>query len=138
MNYLHITRSVSRGRDTYGYNICRLEDGNTNQRYRTCGGGYDMVGTVVGQWLQDNFQDRLQHLMTMGPKGYAELEECGYSVPGWKKRKDLYGLTFDPKGKARLDGGCGLESMLRIAEAIGLNLSRDTNRQGHTRGFFVA
>ena len=136
--YLPISWAISRGRDTYGYNICRL-DGNT-KRYRTSGGGYDMVGTVLGQWLQDVHQERLQNLKTMGSQGAPVLVECGYAVKGWKKREDLYGLTFSPAGKAVIDGACGVESVVRIAEACGLSITRDWNRRGagKLRGFFAS
>ncbi len=134
MNYLQISWSTSKGRDTYGYNICRLMDQNAQKRYRCMGGGYDMLGTVVGDWLQANFQSRLQFLAKSDNR---TLVDCGYSVPGWTKCPDLYGLTFNPKGEARIDGACGIESVLRIAEAIGLTLTRNQDRRG-TRGFFVS
>lgn len=59
--YLAISWSISRGTETYGYNICRLDDSQTGKRYR-CLGGYDMMGTVVGQWLEDLFQPQLKQL----------------------------------------------------------------------------
>lgn len=134
--YLPLSWSVSKGRDTYGYNICRL-DGDT-KRYRCSGGGYDMVGTVVGQWLEDVHQSRLQLLATHGPQGAPVLEDCGYGVAGYKRRADLYGLVFDPKGRARLDGACGIESIIKVAAAAGVSITRDTNRRGVTRGFFAS
>jgi hypothetical protein len=51
--HLNISWSVSRGQDTYGYNICRLDDTRTGKRYHLNGGGYDMIGTVLGDWLED-------------------------------------------------------------------------------------
>lgn len=59
INHLRMSWSVSRGRDTYGYNICKLTDGNTGKQYRCMGGGYDMQGTVFGDWLEANYPDRL-------------------------------------------------------------------------------
>lgn len=43
---LDLTWSTSKARDTYGYNITRLDDSISGKRYKTCGGGYDMIGTV--------------------------------------------------------------------------------------------
>lgn len=100
--------TVSRGRDTYGYNICTLYiDGC---KVASCnGGGYDMQGTCLADWLQDNEQERLKHL----------------------KASTYYGLFFyNPKRKKRqkrysagcsivLDGGCGFSSIERIGERIG-------------------
>lgn len=50
--------TVSRGRDTYGYNICSLwVDG---RKVSACnGGGYDMEGTSLGIWAARMFRDRL-------------------------------------------------------------------------------
>lgn len=131
--FLNISWSVSRGQDTYGYNIARLDDRNTGKRYRTCGGGYDMLGTVFGQWLADVFQEQLHaHVITLS------LEDCGYQVAGYLKNKELYGLTLTPKNTVQLDGACGLSSMVRIAEAIGLEVSYNHDKRGRTIGFFVS
>jgi hypothetical protein len=35
--YLAISWAISRGRDTYGYNICRLDDTLIDVRYRCMG-----------------------------------------------------------------------------------------------------
>ena len=53
--------TVSRGRETYGYNIVSLYvDG---QKVSSCnGGGYDMQGTALGKWVMDNFQDKTRKL----------------------------------------------------------------------------
>lgn len=53
--------TVSRGRDSYGYNICTLYvDG---ERVSACnGGGYDMKGTALGNWLAHAYADRLVKL----------------------------------------------------------------------------
>lgn len=53
--------TVSRGRDTYGYNICTLRvDG---QKVSSCnGGGYDMKGTSLGNWAERAFSAELLKL----------------------------------------------------------------------------
>ncbi len=132
-NHLNITWSTSRGRDTYGYNICRLDSRETGKRYKTCGGGYDMVGTVFGMYLASEYQSALvAHVATL------KTEDCGYAVPGYKKVADLYGLTIRPNGTVSLDGACGINSMIRVAEAIGLEVQWIGNRKGHTMGYIVA
>jgi hypothetical protein len=51
----------SRGRDTYGYNICTLYVNGT--KVTSCnGGGYDMVGTCLGDWLTKEFADRIRRI----------------------------------------------------------------------------
>jgi hypothetical protein len=125
--YLALSWSVSRGRDTYGYNIARLDDRETDVRYRCMGGGYDMTGTVFGDYLTERHQLALAALASEG------VEYVGTH----KKHPTLYGLFFRADGSAYCDGACGLESMLRIAQFIGLAVRRTHNKRGHTTGFHV-
>lgn len=138
IHHLAITWSTSKGRDTYGYNICRLDDRDTGKRYRTCGGGYDMIGTVFGDWLEDYYQaelmTKIKELMT-NPDAF---EDCGYAVKGYLKFPGLYGMTYNTNtGKVALDGACGISSMIAIAEALGLEVQWEGNRKGHTIGYYV-
>lgn len=117
-DFLTLRYGTSRGRDTYGYNLVTATSTRTGRKYRTCGGGYDMAGTVLGDYLQDVAQDRLRAL-----RDTVTLRE--YGGTGWTCGADhaLYGLTWAPDGRACLDGGCGLSSMERIATAVGIDLS---------------
>lgn len=77
--------TMSRGRDTYGYNICSLwVDG---RRVSACnGGGYDMKGTALGNFIASRYADRLCAL---------PVESFPEQRGGGERR--LYGLTFhDP------------------------------------------
>ena len=117
-NYLSLSWSTSKGRDTYGYNICRLDDRATDKRYKCMGGGYDMVGTVVADYLEEAFQDR--------------LVAAGAGVTG------LYGVRFY-NGKISIDGACGLESVRKVAETIGVSITSNYNkRKQAVEGFFVS
>lgn len=112
--------TVSRGRDTYGYNICTLYvDG---LRVARCnGGGYDMKGTCYGDFLARNFAARLNSLQIPAPvvetcphchgSGFGVGEANGDAAPCYHCHKGkvvsetgFYGLTFhDPNydpGKA--------------------------------------
>ena len=120
INKLTISWSVSKGANTYGYHICRLDDRNNGKRFRTIGGGYDMIGTVFGEWLETYYQKELLKI----------------------KDGDFYGMTYHAdKNQVTLDGACGIESMMRIAEAIGLEVERDYiatgRRRGETIGWFI-
>ena len=121
-DYLALGRSTSRGRDTYGYNICRLDVRSTNTRFRCMGGGYDMEGTVVGEWIETAYQNRLLTLNLDAQKLYGA------------KRINFTGA----QEKVYIDGACGIESVLRIAEAIGICMSRTYDRKGRTTGYLVA
>lgn len=112
---LRIKWSTSRGRDTYGWNICTLTDETTGKRFRTTGGGYDMVGTVFGEWLAN----------TVRPGAIADLEELPY------------GAFRRPDGSVYVDGACGLSCMTRLAEAIGAEITRTHDRKGNTTGWLV-
>ena len=144
---LSISWSTSRGVDTYGYNICRLDDNRTGKRYRTCGGGYDMVGTVIGEWLADVYQSELQAIGHRAGSYYSKADGYqshriadGGSLPyGRPDPSKLYGMTRnDDTGRVTLDGACGTSTMIAIAEAIGLRFSWFGNRKGHTLGYFVS
>lgn len=125
---LHFKFTISRGRDTYGYNICTLlVDGQILGR--CIGGGYDMQGTAFAQWLESGFQPELKLMCRENGIG-EQLPQRNYTKGGVIVRVyDLpgyYGLTVHTPDKGtemvHLDGGCGFDSMKRIAEAIGIKL----------------
>lgn len=99
--------STSRARDSYGYNVCRLMV-NGEKVARTCGGGYDMQGTVLGDWVAKAFEDRLRNLTPedMPPNSHWD----GQKQKTVKTGHYFYGLTFhDPNfnpGKAVIGEGC--------------------------------
>lgn len=97
-----------------------------------------MIGTVFGDWLESEYQAELVELVASLP-----LEDCGYSVAGYRRvnreiNPRFYGLTVKPDGSVSLDGACGQSSMIRIAEALGLEVQWEGNKKGHTIGYFVA
>lgn len=135
LNHLVITWSTSKGRDTYGWNICRLDDCQGRKRYKTIGGGYDMIGTVFGDWLEDYYQaDLLELVKTLmkDPETFQDFGNNRITFPG------LYGMSYYPNsGKVSLDGGCGITSMQAIARELGLEVEWEGNRKGHTTGYYV-
>lgn len=122
--------TVSRGRDTYGYNICSLYvDGD---KVSSCnGGGYDMKGTALAEWMESQFSEQLKGLT------------CNYG--SGDDTEGFYGLGF--RGPApdyeqsnhyrdgfaiSLHGGCGFSSMERILNAIGYKLKYITESRNET------
>ena len=110
--------SVSRSRDTYGYNICSLWV--RGSKMASCnGGGYDMRGTCLANYILDNYRDRIIKLKAH----YGSMD----------KGNGFYGLSYYKNGKRRrayseggsvgLDGACGFSSIERIAKRIGLKLN---------------
>jgi hypothetical protein len=59
---LELRWTVSKGRDTYGYNICTLFV-NGIKAAACNGGGYDMQGTSVGNWMATAFPERLYNMV---------------------------------------------------------------------------
>jgi hypothetical protein len=103
------------------------------------GGGYDMTGTVFADWLQDVAQDELQGIADRAYTIYRT--PCSFGddgLPYTRNEDGLYGMTVTGGGPVRLDGGCGLESMRRIADAIGLSVRSIVNRRGSVAGFTVS
>lgn len=73
---LELRWTVSRGRDTYGYNICTLyADGEKVARCN--GGGYDMEGTCFGSFLAHRYADRLVKLTP------ADMPAQSHWEPDW-------------------------------------------------------
>lgn len=100
MKSLFIKWSISKARETYGWNICTLQD--NDKKYKTNGGGYDMLGTVFAQWLWSNYKDVI----------------ISKILP---LKQEFYGF-YDMNGKQWIDDACGFDCMKKIAEAIGLTV----------------
>lgn len=136
MAKLRITRlalswSTSRGRDTYGYNICRLDDTSfTGKRYKCDGGGYDMVGTCLGMWAEDKKQ---AELATLAHRVADDYLDKAYKPPADK----LYGLRRLSDGTFAIDGACGVDSVIRILEALGYEVSGDYGKR-KLEGYYVS
>lgn len=132
--------TVSRGRDTYGYNICSLYVNGIKSA--SCnGGGYDMQGTSFGEFLAKRYQDRLIKLAESNRDKLSlwhETKKETISQPE-KRAHELYGMSVYVKGddnhisRVHLDGACGMSSMERIAKMIGLELESLPSR-GRSRG----
>lgn len=121
---LHFKWTISKGRDTYGYNICTLYvDGI---KVSSCnGGGYDLMGTCLGNYLESAWQSELrgiadnagEHIRARKGEPWERLEQEG-DLYGMKAIHDDIGLVH-----VSLDGSCGFRSMEKIAGAMGLELT---------------
>lgn len=138
-NHLALSWSTSKGRDTYGYNICRLDSHDSGKRYRCSGGGYDMVGTVVADWLVAEHQDKL---VKLAHRAHYFWDSATRSRGHVGDSDALYGMTAHYNAgelvRVTVDGACGIECVIRIAEACGIELQRLANRRGHTVGFIAS
>lgn len=112
MKNLMIKWTISKGKDTYGYNICTLWD--NKKAYRCNGGGYDMLGTVFAEWLWDNYKDKIIATCDTAKR----TGPCSFD--------GYYGFSESQvtPGHYYLEGACGFECMERIAKAIGLQIKK--------------
>lgn len=104
MTNLELKWTISKAKDTYGYNVVTLWD--RGKRYKASGGGYDMTGTVFANWLWENYSHKIISTIKDNEKDYY----------GFKK------YVREDKESYYIDGACGLDCMLRIAKAIGLEV----------------
>lgn len=123
---LSLRWTVSRARDTEGYNIVTLTNGK-GAKFQTLGGGYDMCGKVFGHWLMAEYGDKIKEQVI--PYGYDN-----------ENAKDgIYGF-FTKDGRYWLDGACGIDCMISIAKAIGLQVSyitRPARKRNEIIGYTV-
>lgn len=125
---LHFKWTISRGRYTYGYNICTLlVDGE--KVGKTCGGGYDMQGTVLAEWLESYYQPELIKLNNdngINERPPINSYETGKGIERKYNLPEFYGMSVYVKPgnivRVHLDGACGFNSIEKIANAIGITL----------------
>jgi hypothetical protein len=81
------------------------------------GGGYDITGTVFGEWLVATMQAELRKLAQDGRAYYVKRKGEPYTVND--SPESLYGLYLREDGSVSVDGACGFSCVRRIAEAAG-------------------
>ena len=146
--YFRVRWSVSRGRDTYGYNICTVECSRWdvgNIKGQCKGGGYDMAATSLAEALGQvpsiaralfdflRLNRHRAYAVTHAPRQtqYAKTEPYDPQL--------LYGTFLDiPNNRASFDGGCGIQSLIAAYAAAGITIRADHNKKGYTVGFFVS
>ena len=130
--HLRFNWSVSKGRDTYGYNICSLYvDG---VRAASCnGGGYDLEGTALADWMEIFFKDALMALAGRARAAYCTSLPGVYVYTANSDKPDrLYGLFLTRKKdkdgaiteSMKLDGDCGFSPMTAVLAALGYTIER--------------
>jgi hypothetical protein len=108
--------TVSRGRDTYGYNICTLY-ANGQKVARCDGGGYDMQGTCLAMWFMAEAQERVERLSSN--YGSEDSHKGFYGLRHYNTRTKKYQhRNTSPHCETWLDGACGFSSIARIMERL--------------------
>lgn len=116
--------TTSRARDSYGWNICTLKGFKGDKIASTCGGGYDMKGTVLGEMINKYFTYELKKLVANSgsmdtPSGFYGLSHYN---PNAKTSKRRFLKRATSNTRTYVDGGCGFDSMRRILEKIGYKI----------------
>ena len=108
--------SISRGYNTYGYNICSLWYAGT--KVSTCnGGGYDMESTVISNLLNLYFQDRLNSITS------DNFE---------------YGLCENVDGNNYISYGIGVNAINRIIQHCGMSVRINSVKvKRHTETYII-
>lgn len=140
---LTVKWSISKAQDTYGYNICTVVNDDNGERFKCLGGGYDMLGTSLANFIEKEYQ---AELIAKHDQAYAKYVDSKRLDDGTNKQ-GFYGMTAHTKGgecyKVSLDGGCGINSIERIIkEVLGLTLERkySYDRKGRVKdtiGFYL-
>src|SRR5215813_1314455 len=90
MTTLKFKWTVSRGRNSYGYNICSLYV--EGRKVSACnGGGYDMEGTALGNWVARRYADRLLALRAKdmpAQSHWQRAEDCYRCFSGTCRNKN--------------------------------------------------
>jgi hypothetical protein len=123
----HINYRESNSYSSPGAVVSFYIDGDLQARCH--GGGYDMTGTVIGDWMTRAFKDELKQLAL----GLFYNEKYIY-LPF---NRGLYGLSLhDKESQVYLDGACGTNTMEFILGLLGYRLERLTSTPSKT-GFIL-
>jgi hypothetical protein len=102
---------------------------STGKSYRACGGGYDMHGTVLADYVEETYQDRLQAIA----RGELRSDRADKHSHSCHFQGDLYGMVLNlSSGEVLLDGGVGKSQIIRIAKKIGISIVDRMQRTSRT------
>lgn len=116
---------VSRGRYTQGWTTCSLYNSSGKKISHCKGGGYDLLATVVGDWISITFKQELARFASN-----VEYYGLAFLIP--KKLQSMTDKTsrISPIRTSIhtipiIDGGCGMNSMLALLKGVfGIQLRR--------------
>ena len=103
-------------------NIVKVVDkrGDIIKGVRCTGGGYDMTGTCLGQFMEQCFPEQIKRLDS------REFYGVGHWNPKTKKRQ----YRSSENTRTTLDGACGMSSMRDILRKIGFKLEYINETRG--------
>lgn len=104
--------TVSRGGNTCGYNICTLYIDGTKVS-RCNGGGYDMQGTCLGNWLAVHAKTELLKLK-------KEFYGLSYHDPNYDPGKAIVGVGCSDRTLDSKSAGKTVEQAEKDGDSLGL------------------
>ena len=110
---LEFTQGESKGRETYGWATCSLRVHPFGLVASCKGGGFDMQGTCLGEWMNSQFEAELQKLTHWTPAKGRDHSMGHYGI-----------YRAASNGSVYVNGGCGFESMRQILKALGWSMAR--------------
>ena len=122
---IEITWGVSKARDTLGYTTCSCKDISGKVVARCNGGGYDLRGTAIGDWMTSAFQEELNAL----PAKSFDRARNGQGI-------ELYGLRFlnpDHDPGQEVIGRLALDCRVEDEQAVGMTVD-EAEKAGKSHG----
>ena len=116
--YLEFRWTMSKGKNTYRQTICSLyvDPIIGGVKKASCiGGGYDMKGTSLGSYIEEEYKDRLKKLSTEPFYGFTF-----YKTDKNGKYKTL--KRYSEGAIISLDGAAGVTAMEKVLNAISITL----------------
>jgi len=103
-------------------NIAKVIDkrGDIIKGVRCTGGGYDMTGTCLGQFIEQNFPEQIKRLDS----------RHFYGLMHWNTKTKKRQYRSSENTQTGLDGACGMSSMRNILEKIGFKLEYINETRG--------
>jgi hypothetical protein len=103
-------------------NIVKVLDkrGDIIKGVRCTGGGYDMTGTCLGQFIEQNFPEQIKRL---------DSREF-YGVGHWNTKTKRRQYRSSENTRTTIDGACGMSSMQDILKKIGFKMQYINETRG--------
>jgi hypothetical protein len=103
-------------------NIVKVVDkrGDIIKGVRCTGGGYDMTGTCLGQFIEQNFPEQIKRL---------DSREF-YGVGHWNTKTKRRQYRSSENTRTTIDGACGMSSMQDILKKIGFKMQYINETRG--------
>ena len=143
--------TLSKGKDTYGYNICTIKDTTTGKKGQCNGGGYDMAGTSLASLLVAlELNEYLLKILDPTTCSYfsdsmtetfINNEPAGHSYPSNVAYGTYYRIDKKGNHSVTVDGATGLTNVIDIYAKAGVWITPTYDKKKNIRqrvGYFIS